>query len=197
MSQHKTIIESDDIARYLRIAKRYAQYIRRAKEIRIPSILSDHATIVNVFSAAAIEAALNLFIALPLLSIKEPKTRSFYGSFVTKYVRLSIRKKISFAKSLSSELKNSSKLCEKVNAIFDNRNSYLHISPIYSETIGIDFSRMRGVNWDAFKKRPYLKTISLGSQDILDSLNHYSTALKFIELLDMDNSERLGLNKKT
>ncbi len=197
MAYHKTIIESDEVARYLRIAKRYAQYIRRAKEIRVPGILCDHATIVNVFSAAAIEAALNLYIAIPLLSIKEPKTRSFYGSFITKYSRLSIRKKISFAKTISSDLKNQSVLCEKVNEIFNNRNSFLHSSPIYAETIGIDFSKLRGINWDAFKKRPYLKTASVGSQEIHGSLTHYSTALKFIGLLDKNNSERLGLEQKT
>jgi hypothetical protein len=193
MQKITAILESTEVTRYLMIAKRYARYIKSAREIRIPGIICDHATIVNVFSAAAIEAALNLYIAIPLLTIKKRQIRAFYGTLLTKHLRLSVRKKISFAKSFSKEMKEEAKLLGEVNAIFDSRNSYLHASPIYSESSGIDFSKLRGVSFKGFKTYPQLTVSSFSSQDVIESLRHYSIAVKFIKLLDKSNSERLQL----
>ena len=193
MQLNSAISESTEVSRYLKIAKRYARYLKSAKEIRIPGIICDHAMIVNVFSAAAIEAALNLYIAFPLLNISKRQIRTFYGNLLTKYLRLSVRKKISFARSFSKEMRNDSKLLGEVNSIFDSRNSYLHASPIYSESSGVDFSKLRGVSFKKFRTSPQLTTLTFSSQDVTLSLRHYSTAVKFIKLLDRSNSERIQL----
>jgi hypothetical protein len=191
MIKYHPVLESVEVSQYLAIAKRYAAYIRRSREIRIPGIIGDHATIVNVFSAAAIEAALNLYISIPLLLLEDRQSRSFFGPLITKYLRLSIRKKIGFARSASLDLRRNPRLCEQVNDLFNERNTRLHPTPIYSESSGIDFSSLRKIRFDGLKKHPVLTTIGVGSDDVRDSLENYSAACKFIQILDLDTAVRI------
>ncbi len=173
------------------IAKRHAGYIKRAKEIRVPGVICDHATIVNVFSAGAVEAALNLYISIPLLLLDDRESRAFFGPLLTKHLRLSIRKKITFAESVSPDLKANLEVCKRVNRLFDNRNAHLHPSFIYSESSGIDFSRLKGLTSNGFKKYPMLTTLAIGTDDVRDSIENYSAACRFIKVLDIDTTERL------
>ena len=68
-----------NVDRFLDIAKKHLIYIEKSKtkEIRIPGVLIDHAMVTSIFSAAAIEAALNIFVAIPVLYIEEQDTREY------------------------------------------------------------------------------------------------------------------------
>jgi hypothetical protein len=190
MTNSLTISKSEEVARCLRIAKRYSEPIRKAKSIEIPGKLCDYALIASVFSAAAIETALNLYICLPIIFTTDTKARSYFGSFITKYARISIRRKLGFVRQFNQGLKDDPQLFKEVNRLFDDRNSTLHSTPFYYESMAKTFSQMKRVPSKKTRGYPVLFSKSVGTDEILDSVKHYKVATKFIELLDRSNSER-------
>ena len=52
--------------------------------------MEDHALVASIFFAATVEAALNLYIAIPVLYIRGRDLRKFFGTFSTQYQRLPI-----------------------------------------------------------------------------------------------------------
>lgn len=142
MSEPFTIDTSEEVKRLLSIAKRHLGYINRSRSkgsiISFPlSPKLAHAIVASIFSAAAIEAGLNLFISIPILYIKDENLRKFFGLLATKYSRLSVPQKLNFVCEFCPQIKEDKALLGKVDALFKYRNSLLHSSPEYIEPLGL------------------------------------------------------------
>ncbi len=81
MSKSFTIIESFDVNRLLKIAKRHLDYIKKSKSssIKLTGPKPNHVIVASIFSAAAVEAGLNIFISMHVLFIKDDYLKNFLG----------------------------------------------------------------------------------------------------------------------
>lgn len=201
MSESFTIVSHDEVKRLLAIAKRHLGYIARSrsKTITVPGDLKlDHAIVVSIFSAAAVEVGLNLFITIPILLIKDEKIRRFLGVLVTKHSRLSVPQKIEFACEFCPQIKQDNVLLRRVRALFAYRNSVLHSSPEYAEPLGL-----RDLDWEELPSKiteedliPHPQLLSRGtsSSEVGEAFQHYQTALDFLAKLTVRAQESQGSN---
>lgn len=201
MSESFTIISQDEVKRLLAIAKRHLGYITRfrSKTITLPGDLKlDHAIVASIFSAAAIEAGLNLFITIPILLIKDENIRRFLGMLVTKHSRLSVPQKIEFACEFCPQIKQDKVLLRRVRALFTYRNSVLHSSPEYAEPLGLP-----DLDWGEFPSKiteedliphPQLLLRGTSSLEVEEAFQHYQTALDFLGKLTVYAEESEGSN---
>ena len=180
------ISQHDDVKQLLNIAKRHLGYIKKSqsKEITVPGIKVDHAVVASIFSAAAVEAGINLFLSIPVLYIQQKNIRKFFGSVISKTLRMSIRQKIELIRKFVKKLGSDNKLIKDINELFDFRNTLLHSSPefIESEKITADFER------NIIKKTQSIAELfSRGSStsEAKCAFNHYKVALDFIKHLDV------------
>jgi hypothetical protein len=184
-----------EIKRLLRIANRHLGYIKRSrsKGIAVPGKM-DHAVVTSIFSAAAVELGLNLFITIHILSIQNDRVRTFYGVLVTKYLRLLIRRKYEFVCEFCPKVKKDKELKREVLALFEYRNSVLHSSPDYIEPYGIpdEWAELpnnelpKEVTYEDLIQRPALIwQAGWGSLGVEESFKHYQAANDFIANLDI------------
>lgn len=160
----------------------------------IPGVKPDHALVASIFSAAAVEAGLNLFIAAPVLFIRDDTLRRFYADFITRAARSSVRDKLRFVKRACPEIAEEPKLMDRVNKLFDYRNAALHSTPEYGEaTKAVPpavWKRARPGEpitlTDAdleTRARPHLTGRGGGTEAIELAGEHYATAKIFLTLL--------------
>jgi hypothetical protein len=187
MSESFAIGSADAVKRLLAIAKRHLGYIERsrAKRITIPGDLKpDHGIVVSIFSAAAVEVGLNLFLSIPILYIKDENVRKFFGALVTKYLRLSIPQKIEFVCEFCSNIKQNKALLKRVRALFEYRNSVLHSSPEYAEPLGLpdwDWEEVPSqISEKDLIRHPQLISRGTSTLEIEEAFHHYQTALDFL-----------------
>ena len=186
MSEPFSIVSQDEVSRLLRIAQRHLAYITRSRtqRITVPGLKPDHAIVASIFSAAAVEAGLNLFISIPVLFIKDENVRSFLGVLVTKYSRLSVPQKIEFACEFCPQIRKDKALLKRVRALFAYRNSVLHSSPEYIEPLGLP-----DIGWEELPNKiskadlvphPSLSSRGPSSWEVEEAFQHYQTALDFL-----------------
>jgi hypothetical protein len=187
MSESFTIASDGRVKRLLSIARRHLGYIAksRSKTITVPGDLKlDHAIVASVFSAAAVEAGLNLFISIPILFVKDENVQRFFGVLVTKYSRLSVRQKIEFACEFCPQIKQDKALLKGVYALFEYRNSVLHSSPEYAEPLGLpdlDFEELPSmITEEDLIPHPQLLSQGTSSAGIEEAFQHYRTASDFL-----------------
>ena len=190
MSEPFTIASDDLVKSLLSIAKRHLGYIAksRSKTITVPGDLKlDHAIVASIFSAAAVEAGLNLFISIPILFVKDKNVQRFFGVLVTKYSRLSVRQKIEFACEVCPQIKQNKALLKKVRALFEYRNLVLHSSPEYAEPLGLpdlDFEELPSrISKEDLIPHPQLLSRGTSSARIEEAFQHYQTASDFLSKL--------------
>lgn len=125
-----------NIDRFMDIARKHLDYIGKIKrgELKLPGIIGDHGVVVSVFSAASIEATINLYILIPIVFIKDNQIRLFYGNLLAKYFRSSIPSKLHFVSETFPELKKKKNLLKKIEKIFSYRNRIMHSALEYGET---------------------------------------------------------------
>lgn len=182
------IASHNDVERLLRIAKRHLNYISRSRSEGFKKLSMDHAIVASIFSAAAVEAGLNLFISIPILFIRDEDVRRFFGILVTKYSRLSVRHKINFSCDFCPQIKEDKGLVERVNALFDYRNSVMHSSQKYTEALGLpeDLEGLpREVSDGELIPRPQLSGRGIGTHEVDEAYQHYQTALDFLDKLKL------------
>jgi hypothetical protein len=180
-----SIASHPEMKRLLQIANRHLQYIARTHSQISLSRKQDHAIVATVFSAAAIEAGLNLFISIPVLDISDADTRRFHGRLISKYLRLSIPKKLQFICESSDEIRKDRYLCEKVRQLFNKRNKVIHSSPEYIEPIGLpdiedQVAYVDQLSEDDLVPRPRLESQGMISTDIEDAFEHFQIATEFL-----------------
>ncbi len=201
MSEGFAIDSYDEVKRLLAIAKRHLGYIARSrsKEITVPGdIKLDHALVASIFSAAAIETGLNLFVTIPILLIRDTNIRRFLGVLVTKYSRLSVPQKIKFACGFCPQIKRDKALLKRVRALFAYRNSVLHSSPEYIEPLGLpdlDWEDLPSkITEEDLVQRPQLTLRGTSSSEVQEAFQHYQTALDFLGKLSVYGDEPRGGN---
>jgi len=158
----------------------------------IPGVKPDNALVASIFSAAAVEAGLNLFIAAPVLFIRDDTLRRFYADFITRAARASVPVKLRFVKRVRPEIDKT--LMRRVHKLFEYRNAVLHSTPEYGEAT----KAVRPVVWkrvrpgesisltDAdleIRPSPFLTGRGGGTEAIEVASEHYGTARTFLTLL--------------
>ncbi len=201
MSDRFAIDSDSEVRRLLAIAKRHLGYIKksRAKTITVPGDLKlDHAIVTSIFSAAAIETGLNLFITIPILLIRDANIRRFLGVLVTKHSRLTLPQKIEFACEFCPHIKRDKVLLKRVRALFEYRNSVLHSSPDYIEPLGLpDFDGEElpnKITEEDLVRHPQLILRGTSSLEIQEAFQNYQTALDFLGKLSLWGEELEGSN---
>ena len=194
MSEFFAIASSSDVKRLLAVAERHLGYIRRSrsKSITLPGdVRPDHAIVASIFSAAAIEAGLNLFISIPILYIKDDNIRKFFGLLVTKYTRLSAPQKLNFVCEFCPQIKEDNALLRRVTALFAYRNSMLHASPEYIEPLGLpDLEELPSeIGEEDLVRYPQLSSRGISSSEVEEAFQHYQTALDFLGTLTVYGPE--------
>lgn len=193
MTKSFNIISHEKIRRLLGIARRHLGYIKRSrsKKNTFWEAKCNHALVASVFSAAAIEAGLNLFISAPILFIKNEEIRRFFGILITKYSRISVRQKIAFACEFCPELKNDKALIARVDKLFKYRNSVLHSSPSYAEPLGFpDEDKLPNkISEEDLIPYPELSLQVISSFEAEEAFQHYRTALDFLSKLNVYGQE--------
>jgi len=206
MSERFTIESHDEVKRLLAIAKRHLDYITRSRSkiVTVPGDLKlDHAIVASIFSAAAIETGLNLFITIPILLIKDANTRRFVGVLLTRHSRLSVPQKIEFACEFCPQIKRNKALLKRVRALFEYRNSVLHSSPEYIEPLGLpdlDWKELPSkITEEDLVPHPQLVLGRTSSSEVREAFQYYQTALDFLGKLTVYGEESKGSNlaKKT
>jgi hypothetical protein len=193
--------EAPQVQLPLWIAKKHLAYIRRAGErpLRISTDVTrddarlHHALVSIVFSAAAVEAGLNLYITAPALLVSDEKLRRFFGLLSSKYARLSVPQKLSFVGETYPTLR-SDPLVGKIRELFNRRNELVHAQPLYADVLDIrddvleelerEPDRTRKVSAQDFEKLPSLVGGGgLSSEDIGRAFEYYEAAASFLDLL--------------
>jgi len=189
MSESFTIASSGDVERLLGIANRHLGYVKksRSKGITIsstspPPLKLDHAIVASIFSAAAVEAGLNLFISIPILHIRDENIRRFYGSLVTEYFRLPVPQKLRFVCEFCPQIQEEKALLERVHDLFAYRNWIIHAFPRYIEPLGVaDWEELPNqISEENLIRYPQLSLGRVSSDEVEKAFQHYQTALDFI-----------------
>jgi hypothetical protein len=201
MSEGFVIDSHDEVKRLLAIAKKHLGYIARSRSraITVPGDLKlDHAIVASIFSAAAIETGLNLFITIPILLIKDASIRRFLGVLVTKHSRLSIPQKIEFACEFCPQIKRDKALLKRVRALFEYRNSILHSSLEYIEPLGLpdlDWEELPSkITEEDLVRHPQLVLRGTSSSEVQEAFQHYQAALDFLGKLSVYSERSKGNN---
>lgn len=187
MSEPFSIGSAYEVKRLLAIAKRHLDYIKRSNTNRpllIGDLKPDHGIVVSIFSAAAVEVGLNLFLSIPILYIKDENIRKFFALLLTKYLRLTVPQKIGVVCELCPQIRRNKTLLKRVRALFEYRNSVLHSYPEYSEALGlpeVDFGELpTTISEEDLIRQPQLTSRGISLLEIEEAFSHYQTALDFL-----------------
>ena len=101
------------------------------------------AYVATVFSAAAVESAVNKFITYPILSVEGIEMQKFYGPLITQYLRTPLRDRVRFVAEFTPAIDK--KLCARVVKLAAHRNVILHTVPEFGTDVGIA-GRMEGTH---------------------------------------------------
>jgi hypothetical protein len=188
MTEFFDLATHDDVRQLLDISNRHLKFIKKArtKEIRIPGPKVEHAIVASIFASASIEAALNLFILIPVLYIENSKTRKFFGKLARQYKKLNVRAKLQFAKQFFPNDKSTKKLFNAVEGFFTYRNSIIHTSSDYIEPLALPESiddLPETINFDDLVPSPQLSNAGKGSEDVYHAFSNYALACRFINKL--------------
>lgn len=168
------------VDRFIDIAKKHLQYIKRSKKgplyIDINEFHAcDHALIVSIFSAAAVEAAINNFILLRLAFYTDKKYRALLINLILKKPK-TIEERLKIIENMEPNLKL--KNDKELKELFKYRNDVLHYKGKYEEY-------KKSVTF----KGPSIKEIELASK-------HFETAQRVVKLLDSHLENKDWSHKK-
>jgi hypothetical protein len=151
-----------------------------------------------VFAAAAVEAALNLFVTIPLLYIPSKEIRQFYGRIVTSRARPGLQAKLGLAKEFSEALHGKDSLLKSITELFAERNEIVHSPAEYADGAimpdEVDFSKS---DEEIMKQVESVSTIRMQATKLYDpsSLAKYvADAREFISCLHPVSPQSNGPN---
>lgn len=178
---------------FLKIAKRHLSYIERnakRKNNKISQTLGDrnypveidHALVVSIFSALAVEAILNYYIEIKMLKFTNSADKNFIflGKLITEDKNwYPIRKRVKIVNKLNPKIKlNYNK--DGFKDLFDYRNEWVHFSGILSE--GDTFNLKNGRVIKEFQRSVKHKPITV--LEIGTAKQHFKYAEKIIKKIE-------------
>lgn len=175
-----------NVDRFMDIARKHLDYIKKkqSNELKIPGIIEDHGLVTSIFAAASIEAAINLYILIPVIYIKDSQTRIFFDSLLTKYFRSPIPVKLKFVCETFPELKKSKTLLRKVEKLFYYRNLIMHSSPDHVEVSRYEFNNKDTIKHSSRLKKTfpefYFGSNFKNKEEIKLAHEHFEIAEEFI-----------------
>jgi hypothetical protein len=144
-----------------------------------------HAAIVIVFTAAAVEAALNVFISRPLLNIADPAAREFFAKLLHRHSRANGPAKLEFVKHIYPKVKEQAGLLKAVQDLAAARNALIHIYPDYVVALGPKLDAdwpLRDGDWVEYPDLRWTKQHLANADSAVDL---YEKAIKFIDILPL------------
>lgn len=173
---------------FLRIARNHIGYIRRSNKSAGDKGAKhhDHAIVIIVMSAAAVESQINHLLSAPTLFISERRSRIYFGKLVTRYFRSTIEAKIKFITQSYKTANISSDLKRDIRELFYARNKIIHSFPQFAESRYLPDDEE---DWpDPFQENnlPTQPGLLLGSVDsdlIHRSESLFESAVKFVKIL--------------
>lgn len=197
--------EAGQVELALFIAKRHLNYIRRAgkRPLRISTDVTrddvrlHHALVAIVFTAVAVEAGVNIYIAAPALHMTDERQRRFFALLATKFIRrIGTSQKLDFLQESCSELA-SSEVVTTVRRLFERRNQLLHAGLTYAEPLALRDElieeaedALNGAAGEAtsadLEPRPGLTASSgLSSEDLHAAFDYYRAAEELLDRLPL------------
>ena len=180
------------------IARKHLDYVDKIQrnELKLPGIIGDHGVVASIFSAASIEATINLYILIPIIFIKDNQIRLFYGNLLTKYFRSSIPAKLNFVSETFPELKKKKKLLKKIEKLISYRNRIMHSAAEYVEVNEIKYylennelkSKMSKNTVPEFRFDSDINS----EKDIELAREHFEIAKEFIETMKPFQTRKLN-----
>ena len=174
----------------LSIARRHLSLIRRSanKPLSLPGdIRLEHAAIAIVFSAAAVEAGVNLFIAAPVLFVQDEGLRRYFGVLLSRQVRrMSLTDKLAFISKIHPRISPQTGEMAEIRGLIERRNCLVHAEAVFSEDASIAGEEGEEGEGDLafFRGRPALSTSSAPrTTDIDAAYGYYKAAREFLNSL--------------
>lgn len=199
---------NDEVKRLLRLSARYLKRAKKIKGKRVSPAKIENAIISSVFSAAAIEAGVNIFIKLPLLFIKDRYTQNFYGHMLNELKGLAAPRKVELVSRFCSGLRGNKDLRRRVQELFIYRNKILHVSPEYVERFGLPEKifedeaigdnaagtvRSREISEEELVREPGIMLTPPSEMSLRAAYEHYEIAEEFLQnLISFEKETRKG-----
>ena len=186
---------------FLKIAEKHLELVSTSKSerITIPGPEIDDCTVAIIFSAIAVESALNQFIKTHILLIKERVLQDFFGLLSVSYNKISIIEKIKFIQNIVPEINNQEILISRIKELFQTRNSLVHnsyefVRPKNSKCLvttddGSDYTELKEM--DLFN---YLSMKGIGSDVLENSVIYYDAANELINILSIESNRLIEQN---
>jgi hypothetical protein len=95
--------------------------------------LLGHAVQAVILSVAAVEAAINLAMALPVTELKPAASRPYFDEIVRMAFRSGIRKRLNFLAKHKSGFELTKDELKGINRLLDLRNEVVHANPEFKE----------------------------------------------------------------
>jgi hypothetical protein len=174
-------IEIDTTKVFLKIAEKQLELMNNVHDdpIRTLFICSEHAIIIIIMSACAVESFVNAIIFLPILLLKKKNERQYYSNILKRYLRSNIYEKIEL---LSTYFQFNKNIKEDIRILFKYRNEIMHASPEFQETNEkLVQSYLPNNKLDKFSKYPSIAFFSIRDSKLIGKAEQsYKIAIKFI-----------------
>ena len=190
---------NQDTKTLLRISRKHVNLSKKSKvQVKV-----DHAIVSIIFSAIAVESALNLAICLPVLRVKNRAQRIYFGTLLTNFFSANIPKKLTFLFRIYPTLKTEKELRKNIQDLFTFRNKVVHSTPTYSEARDppevFEYMEEEGLtaysfNENVLSTKPtlHMKGVSNLFVDMLSlAEGYYKVAEEFVNLLGELNFEEV------
>jgi hypothetical protein len=187
---------NEEVRRLLYVSARYLKRSKRIKGEIVSKLKIENAIISSIFSAAAIEAGVNIFLKLPILAIEDEYIQNLYGYMLNEIRALSAPRKIQLVSKFCRKLINNKKLVRDVEGLFSYRNRILHVSPEYVEQLGLpddlfleesegdDFrnnTRSKEISIEQLARKPAIIFSPPGDMSLRAAVEHYYVAEEFLK----------------
>jgi len=173
---------------FLGISKTHLAYIEkiRSNTPRSNRKKYDHALVVIVTSACAVESFVNILLSLPILKLQSVKKRKYYSSVTRKYLKSSIRDKLSDLTKYTSISRN---LRKDLKELFEVRNKIVHASPAYNEVRFIPdeiWEQGGTIDPESMPTKPELNLLPISLEYVDVAQRSYRTAKSFISSVNIN-----------
>lgn len=171
------------------------------KELQpVPDVWLDHAMLVTLLSATAIEAELNQFIAMHGLAAENKQAIRFFGILLSRHYRTGATDKINLVQRVYPSIFEKANLRKRINDVIKCRNKIVHPQPQYHEIA------LRRPQKDPITGEPLLDEAGealfkeippqpvwigahLDGQEVSRCFEHFASAVELIQLLSFPRVE--------
>lgn len=184
------IRKNDEVKRLLRASARYLNRAKKVKGDRVSATKIENAIISSVFSAAAIEAGMNIFLKWPLLFINDKYVQNFYGQMLNELKGMPAPRKVDLVSRFCSGLRGNKRLRKRTQELFSYRNKILHVSPEYVERFGLPDNffdkgpiETREISVEELVRKASIEFTPPSDMSFRAAVEHYEIAEEFLKHL--------------